>query len=107
MSVSFFFALSFLFFHFPVKRSGFSLSLFFFLKFFYLHEPREPLVGLVLRRDRRGPRELQLGQLDLRLSVVDARGDLAPGAPLLDGLEFFVVVVFDGGRERGKEVERE
>lgn len=54
--------------------------------FFYLDEPREPFVGLVLGRDRGGPRELKLGQLDLGLAVVDPGGDLAPGAPLFDGL---------------------
>ena len=66
-------------------------SFLFSLIFSYLDEPREALVGLVLRRDRRGPRKLQLGQLDLGLAVVDPGGDLAPGAPLFDGLveEFF------------------
>ena len=52
----------------------------------YLHEPSEPFIGLVLRRDRSRPRKLQLGQLDLGLAVVDPGGDLAPGAPLVDGL---------------------
>lgn len=60
----------------------------------YLDEPREALVGLVLRRDRGGPRELELGQLDLGLAVVDSGGDLAPRAPLFDGLFLVILLIF-------------
>jgi len=57
-----------------------------FLSSPYLHQPREPLIGFELLRNRGRPREFQLGELDLGLAVADSRGDLAPGAPLLDGL---------------------
>ena len=51
-----------------------------------LHKPCEAFVRVEAGRDGVGARELELGQLDLRLTVGDAGRYLAPGAPLFDGL---------------------
>ena len=52
-----------------------------------LDKAGESLIGIVLVGHRGRPRKLELCQLDFRLAVVHAGRDLAPGAPLFDGLE--------------------